>query len=72
MNLLEALKINDLVRRKGNPSNFKGWFHINTLLSQSTFKVNGGLNLNLTREDILADDWEALDTKAFSNGQKTG
>lgn len=68
MTLPEALKISDIVRRKDKPShvgsNGDGWVHIEMLLGQSwaaagSNRLDAYSGIALTKEDLLADDWEA-------------
>ena len=66
MTLIEALKISDHIRRKGKAShvgsNGNGWVDIYTLLLCNGLQYNQ-YSLTFTKEDILADDWEALEDK---------
>lgn len=64
MTLGEALKISDIVRRKGKASHCgsdgNGWVHIEILLPAETVFVPGMTSsLRLTKDDLQAQDWEA-------------
>ena len=65
MNLVEALRISKTIRRKNKISHIgssgDGWVHIDVLLDQCPEGKHSHpySSLQLTEEDLLADDWEA-------------
>lgn len=68
MTLVEALKVSDIIRRKGKAlhvgSHGDGWVHIDLLIGKSWATVFLSMGdcfdrFYLTKDDLLADDWEA-------------
>lgn len=65
MTLPQALRLSDYIRRKNKPSHVgshgNGWVDIEILLGTSNRETPFIYlsSLCLTKEDILADDWEA-------------
>lgn len=68
MNIVEALRQSDIIRREGKASHVgshgTGWVHVEMLLGQAW--ASAGFNridaynqLALTKDDLIADDWEA-------------
>lgn len=56
MGLAAALRLSDVIRRKDHPkyvgSHGDGWVNIEVMLGENPL-------IPLTREDIIAEDWEA-------------
>lgn len=65
MTIIEALKISDAIRRKNNKlhsgSGGTGFVHIDVLLHDCSFKFCSICNMSfkLSKQDLIADDWEA-------------